>query len=185
MSVKDDLIEKIAGRSGAFGGRTLNIEISPFTKSTVKSYLDEKIPSLKLDNNAFERFYKCSLGLPFYINTFAKLLPKDELLTEESIKEEFQNVLPYLSIHLINSWARLTLQEQKIIVCLLECSLKRKDIASYLGITSGSLSNSLNNLKNLGLIISESGVYSIAEPILKAWILKEYNEKGVYPFKSF
>ena len=80
VNSRDSIIEQIAGKDGAFGGRMLNIEIHPFTKQTVKNYLNEKLPSLNLDEGGFERFYKCTNGIPFYVNTFAKLLPTDILL---------------------------------------------------------------------------------------------------------
>jgi len=50
--------------------------------------------------------------------------------------------------------------------------------------TPGSLSRPLNKLQNLGLTESKNGVYKISEPILKAWLKKEYEEKGVFPFRS-
>lgn len=53
-----------------------------------------------------------------------------------------------------------------------------------MGITSGSLSNPLNKLQKLDLIESEGGTYSICEPILKAWLKKEYEERGVFPFRN-
>ena len=31
MSIKDSLIEDIAGKNGAFGGRMLSVDISPFS----------------------------------------------------------------------------------------------------------------------------------------------------------
>lgn len=183
LSLKDDLVEKIAGREGAFGGRMLNIDIAPFSKEIVKTYLSERIPELKLENSGFERFYKCTQGIPFYVNTFAKLLPKDVNLSENEIKSEFKQVLPYIAVHLSNQWNRLTFQEQKIIISLIEKPIKRKDIADTLNITTGSLSNSLNNLQNLELLYSDNGVYSLSEPILGAWLKREFEIKGVYPFR--
>ncbi len=180
----DSIISKIAGSEGAFGGRMLNVEIPPFTKNTVKAYLKDKVPSLIFDDDGFERFYKCTKGIPFYVNTFAKLLVRDIKLDEEKVRDEFQRTLPYLAIHLINQWSRLTMQEQRIITELLDGPIKRKDIALNLGVTSGSLSNPLNKLQDKGLIKSEGHYYVISEPILEAWLKKEYQEKKVYPFRS-
>jgi AAA+ ATPase superfamily predicted ATPase len=56
LNLKDNIIEKIAGRKGAFGGRMLTIELESFTKDTVYNYLREKVPSLKFENSGFERF---------------------------------------------------------------------------------------------------------------------------------
>ena len=184
LTSTDSIIAKIAGREGAFGGRMLTVEIRPFTEETVKNYLKEKLPSLILEDKGFERFYKCTGGIPFYVNTFAKLLQKDVSLNEEDVKNEFQRTLPYLAIHIMNEWSRLTLQEQTILTKLTAKSLKRKDIAGSLHVTTGSLSFPLNRLQDRGLVKSEEGIYAISEPILKAWLKREYKEKGIFPFRS-
>ena len=184
VNSRDSIIEKIAGRDGAFGGRMLNVEIYPFNKDTVRNYLNEKLPSLKFEDNGFERFYMCTKGIPYYVNTFAKLLQKDIPLNEDKVREEFRRTLSMLAVHIINEWSRLTLQEQNIITTLIAKSIKRKEIAAKLDITPGSLSKPLNKLQNLGLINSKEGVYTISEPILKAWLKKEYEQRGVFPFRS-
>ncbi|OEC84356.1 MULTISPECIES: AAA family ATPase [Methanobacterium] len=184
VNSRDSITEQIAGKDGAFGGRMLNIEIHPFTKQTVQNYLNEKLPSLNLDDGGFERFYKCTNGIPFYVNTFAKLLPTDILLDENKVKKEFKRTLPLIAVHLSNQWNRLTLQEQNIITTIINGPIKRKDIANKLNITPGSLSKPLNKLQKLELIELNEVGYDIAEPILKAWLKKEYEEKGVFPFRS-
>lgn len=184
ITARDSIIERIAGKDGAFGGRMLNLYIDPFSKETVRQYLDEKLPSLILEDSGFERFYKCTNGIPFYVNTFAKLLQKDTPLDGDKVKEEFSRTLSMIAVHLINQWSRLNLQDQNIIVTLIDRPLKRKEIADKLGITTGALSTPLNKLQKLGLIESKDRIYCISEPILKAWLKKEYEEKGVFPFRS-
>lgn len=181
---RDSIIEQIAGKDGAFGGRMLNIEIYPFTKDTVQNYLDERLPSLNFADGGFERFYNCTNGIPYYVNTFAKLLPKNIPLDKGKVKEEFQKTLPMLAVGIINQWSRLSLTEQEIITTLIDEPLKRKDIAKSLDMTPGGLSKPLNKLQNYGLIKSDEGAYNISEPILRAWLKKQYNEKGVFPYKS-
>ena len=162
----------------------LNLEISPFTKETVKKYLNEKLPSLILEDSGLERFYQCTNGIPFYVNTFAKLLQKDIPLDENKVKDEFRRTLSMIAVHLINQWSRLTLQEQTIITTLIDKPIKRIEIAEKLDITTGSLSAPLNKLQKLGLIENKERIYNISEPILKAWLKKENEEKGVFPFRS-
>ena len=123
MSLKDELIVDIAGQKGAFGGRILNFKIDPFSFDTTKSYLNEKADYLKFTDDGLERFYKCTKGLPYYINSFARLLPPNEELNEDKIIIEFRKTLPYLLIHLTNEWYKLTNQEQKIITTLIETPL--------------------------------------------------------------
>jgi predicted AAA+ superfamily ATPase len=185
INSRDNIIEKIAGRKGAFGGRMLTMEIEPFTKNTVYNYLKEKLPSLIFEDDGFERFYNCTRGIPHYVNTFAQLLEKNTPLDDNKIKEEFQNLLPFLALHLINLWSGLTLREQKIITSLSEKSLERKNIAKKLNLSSSSLSTPLKKLLHDGLIEYENkGVYSISEPILKEWLKQEYKNKGIYPYRS-
>ena len=83
MGIKDRLIEEIAGSNGAFGGRMLTIEIKPFSFETTKEYLQERADYLKFSEDGFEQFYNCTKGIPFYINVFGNLLPKNTLLDSQ------------------------------------------------------------------------------------------------------
>ena len=42
MSLNDTLISEISGHNGVFGGRMISFHLSPFSKQTVKQYLNEK-----------------------------------------------------------------------------------------------------------------------------------------------
>lgn len=182
MSVKDELISDIAGQKGAFGGRILNYEIKTFSYETTKDYLAEKADYLEFTDDGFKRFYKCTNGIPYYINSFARLLPPNEELNEEKIISEFKKSLPYLLIHLTNEWYKLTKQEQRIIVALVEKPLRRIDIANKLGVESGAIGASLKTLQNKILIELNNEKYQIYDSIFKAWLKKEYEEKGDYPY---
>lgn len=182
MSVKDELISDIAGQKGAFGGRILNYEIKTFSYETTKDYLAEKADYLEFTDDGFKRFYKCTNGIPYYINSFARLLPPNEELNEEKIISEFKKSLPYLLIHLTNEWYKLTKQEQRIIVALVEKPLRRIDIANKLGVKSGAIGASLKTLQNKILIELNNEKYQIYDSIFKEWLKKEYEEKGDYPY---
>lgn len=182
MSVKDELISDIAGQKGAFGGRILNYEIKTFSYETTKDYMNEKADYLKFTDEGFKRFYKCTNGIPYYINSFARLLPPNEELNEEKIISEFKKSLPYLLVHLTNEWYKLTKQEQRIIAALVEGPLRRIEIANKLGVKSGAIGASLTTLKNKILIELDNGRYKIYDSIFKAWLKKEYEEKGDYPY---
>lgn len=184
MSVKDRLIEEIAGSNGAFGGRILTIEIKPFSHETTKNYLNEKATYLKFTDDGFDQFYECTKGIPFYINVFGNLLPKNILLDALSVKENFIKVLPVLAMHFSNSWFRLNLQEQRILTALLNDSLNRSGIAKKLNVTSGAIGRSLNRLLDIGLIEMENNTYYMPNFVFKAWLKNEYKMKGVYPYKS-
>lgn len=183
MSLQDKLISEIASQNGAFGGRMISINMNPFEKETVRNYLSEKTPYILFTDDGFDRFYRCTSGIPSYVNIFASLLPVNEQLDDEAIKLYFDKKIQAISSHLINIWVRLSFREQTIIIILLEKPLRRIDIANEFGISTGSLSNYLNNLQNQGLIRLNSGVYEVAEPILKRWLELEFKEKGIFPYR--
>ena len=182
MSVKDELIADIAGQKGAFGGRILSYEIKTFSFDTTRNYLAEKADYLEFTDGGFERFYKCTNGNPYYVNSFARLLTPNEELNEEKIISEFKKALPYLLIHLTNEWYKLNNQEQRIIVALVEKPLKRIEIANKLGVTSGAIGASLKSLQNKTLIELDKDGFRIYDSIFKAWLKSEYEEKGDYPY---
>ncbi|MDR3291717.1 MAG: ATP-binding protein [Methanobrevibacter sp.] len=183
INSNNQIIETLSGSEGAFGGRVLTLTINPFTKETVKSYLEEKVPELKFDDKGFERFYSCTKGLPFYINTFANLLPKNTILDDENVKNEFRKSISLLANSLKLKWGRLYLSEQKIITTLLYDDMKRMEIGKKLNRQTGSLSTPLNKLINENLIKLENKKYTISEPILKEWLKAEYKNKGVFPYR--
>lgn len=185
ISIKDSLIGDIAGKKGAFGGRMLTVHIEPFSYETTKSYLNQNASYLNFTEDGMKRFYMCSRGIPYYINTFAKLISRDKVLDENTVIFEFKKTLRFLAIHLINQWDQLTFQEQNIIVQLLNGPLKRVEIAKKLNITSGSISKPLRKLMDNVLIdLNDDGKYDIADSILRAWLKNEFAKHGVYPFRS-
>ena len=159
----------------------LTFHLTPFSQTTVKNYLTERIPELIFNEKSFKRFYKCTSGIPSYVNIFAKLLPKNIELTEEDIIKEFNLSIQYIGSQLVIIWSRLTYREQTIIISLIDKPKKRIEIANEINLKSGSLSPHLINLQNLSLIQYEDNKYSISEPILKRWLKLEYEKTGVYP----
>ena len=183
MGLQDNLISEIAGQNGAFGGRMLTININPFSFETTKNYLNDRVPELDFTDDGFERFYKCTSGIPYYINIFARQLPINCKLTENVIIDAFDNNISLIISHLINLWNRLTIKEKDIFIALMEGSLKRIEIANKLNVKSGSLSVKLNKLQNLDLIYFVDGKYEISEKLLKRWLEIEFSQKGIYPYK--
>ena len=84
---------------------------------------------------------------------------------------------------MINLWSKLTYREQSIFISLLDSPLKRIEIANQLNVSTGSLSNNLNNLQNQGLIKFENEKYQISEPILARWLQLEFKNKGNFPYR--
>ena len=184
MSLKDSLINDLNGKEGAFGGRMLTIEIHPFSKQTTINYLKSIPRNLKLEDKAFERFYQCTRGIPYYINIFAKFLPENITLTENDIINLFKDSIDYLAVHFVFRWSKLTFQEQKIIISLLDNPKRRIEIANTLKVTSGSLNRPLNRLLNFDLIEYTKDKYQITDPIFVQWLKNTYEKNGTYPFRS-
>lgn len=183
MGLQDNLISEIAGQNGAFGGRMLTININPFSKTSTENYLKERAPELKFTQEGFERFYKCTSGIPYYINIFARQLPVNQELDENNVIDAFDNNISFIVSHLINEWNRLTTKEKDIIIALIDSPLKRIELARKLNVKSGSLSDKLNKLQNLDLIRFVNGEYEISEKMLKRWLEIEYSQKGIYPYR--
>lgn len=183
MGLQDNLISQIAGQNGAFGGRMITININPFSIQTTRDYLKEKAPHLNFTSDGFKRFYKCTSGIPYYINIFARQLPSNQELDENSVIDAFDSNISFILSHLINEWNRLTTKEKDIIIALIDSPLKRVDLAHKLDVKSGSLSDKLNKLQNLGLIQFVNGEYEISEKLLKRWLEIEYSQKGIYPYR--
>lgn len=114
MGLQETLISEIAGHNGAFGGRMLTININPFSKQTTSYYLKQRAPELKFTEEGFERFYKCTSGIPYYINIFARQLPVNEELDENKVIDAFDNSISLIANRLINEWNRLTLKEKDL-----------------------------------------------------------------------
>lgn len=183
LSIDDQLINDIASQNGAFGGRIITQYLTPFTKKTTEEYLNEKAPYLKFSNESFERFYKCTNGIPYYINTLANQLPTDISLTKEDIVECFDNNLYFLIKYLINTWIRLTNREKDIFITLLDKPLHRNEIGEKLNVNPASLSKYFTKLTKLGLIKNDNGLYSIKELMIKRWLEVEFRNNGYYPYR--
>jgi len=183
MSLNDPFIQDVAGQKGVFGGRMLTHYLYPFNKETTKTYLREKAPQYIFTEESFDRFYKCTKGVPYYINTLANHLPQNITLTPEDVIETFDNNLFSMIKSLIAIWINLSNMEKDIIIALIEQPLQRKDIANKLNVESGTLSKYLTKLIQLDLISNNQGTYSIHEDMLKRWLNMEYEDKKVYPYR--
>jgi len=75
-SAASEIVEKINGAQGAFGGRMIQFPVEPFSEEDTYDYLKEMISEIKFTPEGLERFYKCTGGYPSYINSF--WCPKDE-----------------------------------------------------------------------------------------------------------
>ena len=87
VSKTADVINMINGQGGVFGGRLIQINIEPFTFDETKAYIEEKSNNLKFTDEGFEKFYRCTRGIPLYINSFASILPNNIVCSEDIVKK--------------------------------------------------------------------------------------------------
>lgn len=183
MSLQDKLIYDISSNDGVFGNRMISMHINPFSEETVKNYLNEKVPEIIFNQEAFKRFYKCTSGNPSIINTFARLLPTNKELTEDDVISCFDNNLEFIATNFINQWNRLTKKDKELLIALIDTPLKRVDLAKKLNVKSGSLSDRLTKLQNLDLIVYQDSKYEFSAKLLRRWLIIKYNQMGVYPYR--
>ena len=183
MSLQDKLIYDISSNDGVFGNRMISMHINPFSEETVKNYLNEKVPEIIFNQEAFKRFYKCTSGNPSIINTFARLLPTNKELTEDDVISCFDNNLEFIATNFINQWNRLTKKDKELLIALIDTPLKRVDLAKKLNVKSGSLSDRLTKLQNLDLIVFQDSKYEFSAKLLRRWLIIKYNQMGVYPYR--
>jgi len=168
---------------GQLSFKATHIHLNPFTPLEVRQYLSEKSSNLML-GDSFNKFYELTRGMPYIVNFFARLLPKDVFLTAGEIESEFSDSLEVMFSHLIFRWFSLTGREKNIVISLIEGPLKRAEIAKAIERTSTSLSIPLKSLYNLALIDTHDGYYWISHPELILWLKKEYEKNGVYPYRT-
>ena len=183
MSLNDPFIQDVAGQNGVFGGRMLTHYLYPFNKETTRTYMKEKAPQYIFTEESFERFYKCTKGLPYYINTLANHLPQNITLTPEDVVDTFDNNLFAMIKYIVSIWINLSNMEKDILIELIDQPLQRKDLAEKLNVKSGTLSKYLTKLIQLDLISNNQGTYSIHEDMLKRWLKIEYKNKKAYPYR--
>lgn len=92
--------------------------------------------------------------------------------------------MEYIATNFINQWNRLTKKEKEILIALIDKPLKRIELANKLGVKSGSLSEKLNKLQNLDLIMYNNNRYEFSAKLLRRWLILKYNQLGVYPYRT-
>ena len=90
VSNTSEIVEMINGQTGAFGGRMFQLNINEFSKEQTRDYINEKSNNIRFDEEGFERFYKCTRGIPTYINSFCNILPNNMVCTDEIIVTDIE-----------------------------------------------------------------------------------------------
>ncbi len=176
-----DVVEMINGENGAFGGRMIQINIDPFTKEETKNYFKDRL-DIKFTKEGFDQFYKCTRGIPAYINNFYNIMSKDIVYDAENIKNIFRENNEQILVMWIRIWGTLNNYEKNILISLcVNGKSKWTNIIENTKISKNTLNNNLSNLKNKGIIEYTKPYYFIQDNMLKTWILQEKERNGFYP----
>lgn len=182
ISRSSEIINELNGESGPFGGRLQQITINPFTKEETLSYFKDKMSEIKFTEEGFERFYKCTRGIPLYINSFYNVMDSNQTYTPEIVKETFFTNMEQILIMWIKVWSSLNNNEKNIVKHLVnEDSLTWSELLEKTNLSRGTFNKYLTNLKYKGIINYSNQQYSIEDEMLKTWLKHEKEVYGIYP----
>ena len=182
ISKSSEIINELNGESGPFGSRLQQITINPFTKEETRSYFKDKMSEIKFTEEGFDRFYKCTRGIPLYINSFYNVMDSSQLYTPEIVKETFFTNMEQILLMWIKVWSSLNNNEKNIVKQLVdEDSLTWSELLEKTNISRGTFNKYLTNLKYKGIVIYTNQQYSIEDEMLKTWLKHEKEVYGIYP----
>ncbi len=182
ISQSSEIVGEINGEGGPFGGRIQQITINPFSKEETKSYFEERMSEIKFTHDGFDRFYKCTRGIPLYINSFYNVMDSSQVYTSQLVKETFFTNMGQILMMWLKVWSSLNKYEKHIVKMLVEeDSLSWGDLFDKTNISRGTFNKYLINLKNKGILAYVNKEYSIDDEMLKTWLKHEKQVYGVYP----
>ena len=182
ISQSSEVINELNGESGPFGGRLQQITINPFSKEETKAYFKDKMSEIKFTEEGFERFYKCTRGIPLYINSFYNVMDSNQIYTPEIVKKTFFTNMEQILIMWIKIWSSLNKNEKDIVEQLVEeDSLTWSELLEKTNISRGTFNKYLTSLKDKGIISYTNQKYSIEDEMLKTWLNYEKEVYGIYP----
>ena len=183
VSKTSEVINMINGYEGAFGGRLIQINIEPFTFDETKRYIDEKSNNLKFTDEGFKQFYKCTRGIPLYINSLSSILPNNMICDENIIRETLQLNIDQVAIMWVYVWGRLSRSEKDFIIYLLENEdTSRKSLDENLGYSKSSISRFIDSLSNQGIIeFTLDRNFVLSDKMLEFWLKIKFENNGFYP----
>ena len=137
---------------------------------------------IKFTEEGFERFYKCTRGIPLYINSFYNVMDSNQIYTPELVKKTFFTNMEQILIMWIKIWSSLNKNEKNIVEQLVEeDSLTWSELLEKTNISRGTFNKYLTSLKDKGIISYTNQKYSIEDEMLKTWLNYEKEVYGIYP----
>ena len=183
VSKTAEIIQMLNGPSGAFGGRMIQIDISPFSKEETYNYINDKASEIKFSEDGFERFYKCTKGLPAYINPFVNILNTNVIYDDKLVKDTFLMQMDQIVIMWLYVWGNLNEYEKMIVKLLVENDfLILKDIEELSGKSKVTLIKYLDSLSMKGLVKYCEDGYTLNDDMLRTWLKHKRESEGHYPY---
>ena len=181
-SSSSDIVSKINGINGAFGGRMIQFNVDAFTRHETEGYLKEKVSEIKFTDDGLERFYKCTRGYPSYINSFCNTMSTNVVYDSARVIEEFYQKIDQIAIKWIFQWATLSKREKCIITAVTDSGpLTWSALLDKVGFSDRTLTKYLNILKNKGILTHSHKKYEIDDHMLLAWLKYRKEHDGFYP----
>ena len=184
VSKTSQIINMINGQTGAFGGRMVQINIEPFSREDTENYVLERSNNITFTEEGFNQFYRCTQGIPAYINSLCSILPSDCECDENTIVENMKLNIDHMAIMWIYVWGRLNVSEKEIIITLVENDGSSwTNLADELEFTKPTISKYLDSLTNKGIVEYDymEGKYIISDKMLKTWLEIKKEQNGIYP----
>ena len=178
-----EIINMLNGQTGAFGGRMFQINVEPFSEEQTKTYIDEYSNNIRFTDKGFKSFYKCTRGIPAYINSFCNILPNNIVCTPEIINDSIQLNIDNIAIMWLRVWGTLKDIEKDLIILLLENGeLDWTTLVNKTSFSKVTLNKYIDSLSNKGIIeYSHDKRYYLADKMLEKWLKVKYETRGKYP----
>jgi uncharacterized protein len=181
-SSASEIVDKINGVHGAFGGRMIQFLVEKFSKEETRDYLKEKVSEVKFSSNGFDRFYKCTGGYPSYINSFCNTMTEKTEYNDEMVVKTFYGKLNQIATMWMAIWATLSDYEKEIVEILIEKGpLAWNELLNIVEFSSKTLLKYINRLKNKGILSHANRKYFIEDHMLSSWLKNRKEEDGFYP----
>jgi hypothetical protein len=173
----------INGPMGAFGGRMIQIDIGPFSKEETLNYIKEKSDGIEFSDDGFERFYRCTKGIPAYINSFCNVLNSGVVYDSEMVKNTFIMQMDQIVIMWLYVWGHLNDAEKNLVINFVEHdSLFLKDLQELMNFSKTTLIKYLDSLSMKGIIKYTENGYVLNDDMLKTWLVTKLETEGHYPY---
>lgn len=177
-----DIVEKINGINGAFGGRMTQYTIDPFTNEETEGYLKEKVSELKFTRSGLDRFYRCTKGYPAYINSFCNTMSGNVEYDDEMVIQTFYEKIEQIAVMWTSIWASLSDKEKDIITAIIENGpLRWSELTTKIDFSSKTLAKYVNIIRNKGIVSHFDKKYMIDDHMLYAWLKYKKEINGYYP----